>query len=466
MDVISIKVFSGFLFFALVILFGWTPFCLLRRCSSSMSESRVSPRKKLPLVHSLHSMASGVLIATCLLSLLPEAIEAMHKALGSSHTLQGRQAAPPAVGPTDSENGTHPFNGSSSMMDNIRGHHVDGAETVEDKGTYPLAELLIGLGFLSIYILDSCVKTVQSSWGGKDRRSGTAPGDEIVLFQRKKESFDSEENANSIKWKTSPFSAAESSSPSKENSRKRSNPTSKRHRWFKPKFLTQKFSNDFEPQLQTLSDDMNTQLLNDDVSQVSGGDESNRNMWSKSESAEEHPLAERQAHEANRSVHLRSAALVGALCVHGFFDGLLLGLQTSVHVLLSLLLALSVHKSFVSLSLSLTLFNHHNKDSKVSKVFLYIFLFALVAPMGLIMSASFVHNTFTNSGDGSGDSSGVLPGCLQAFAVGTFMYVAFSETVEQHQQHGRSLVSQLVNHVFLLVGFSGMAGLRAALGEV
>ena len=420
MDVITLKVLSGILFFFLVIIFGWIPFYVLRRC---MSKARSNDENKLPFVDFLHSMASGVLVATCLLSLLPEAIEAVHETLGGSHTLEGRSVG---AGDTGARRDVDTERNGSSYETN---EHVTFAAGEKGDFSYPVAELLVALGFLTIYMLDSCVKSVQSSWGRSSDKMAARERSSMVEMKNKFDSIHDHSNTDGY-FDNDSMSIGEKTSDSgvlTKNSLE----------------LVRNYNS---------GDDASLRLGEDDVSG----------------SAEDHPLADQthRSHNTSAAVnsqHLRSIALVGALCVHGFFDGLLLGLQTSTHVLLSLLLALAIHKCFVSISLSLTLFNHHDKYEKVSRIFLYVCLFAIVAPLGITMSASIIHGGGATGEEGS---AGLAAGCLQAFAVGTFMYVAFTETMEQHHHHRGSLRTQCISHLFMMLGFSAMAGLRAALGEV
>ena len=402
MNVIAVKVISGFLFFTLVISFGGLPFWCLRKCVTKYKTGETH-ENHLPLVNFLHSTASGVLVGTCLLSLLPEAIESVHQTLGTSRTMEGRR----------------------EVLDQTTNLTQEVDEGQSQIYNYPLAELIVALGFLTIYMVDSSFKAAQTSYRKKQIDQNKK------VFELKETKFYSK-NSDVSKDELNETNASSVSDKNTDNG-------------------GQSLSSEtFSEMLQ------NTSLLEGSMRDTDSEQEQGMSV------EEEHPLSDqrqRQLQSAiSQSVHLHSIALVGALCIHGFLDGVLLGLQTSMHVLLSLLLALAVHKVFVAVSLSVTLFNHRETSSRAA---LFIFLFSLVAPMGLILSAGILH--------GTADAElgpGLAAGCVQAFAVGTFMYVAFNETMEQQKMHGKSLRTQLVSHGFLVLGFAAMAGLRAALGEV
>ena len=435
MDIVQLKALAGFLFLLLALFFGWTPFILLFRYSKSESK-----KPSCLLTQHLHALASGVLLATCLLHLLPESVQAVNDAMAS--TIRDQEQA-------TSSNASSPEDESVKDCKKVGGDNGD---------MYPVAELMVALGFLFIYCVDSSLKTWQAS--GKHEEIEETELDTIISREKdryvQRHGRFSEQMSDRIELFKK--SSQERSVASSENG------------YASHSTATLDYDNcaDEDDSLRKLSKS----------SMVSRKDFSN--------SVESHPLAElhqSERLEAARSTapRVRSLALVAALCIHGFFDGVMLGLQTSERVLFSLFLALSLHKSFVSVSLSLTLLNNyqsrrHGLSSFVAFELLYIFLFASAAPLGLSVSSVFVHTAvdfnLENSASESSDIS-VLPGCFQAFAVGTFIFVTFSELSEHSNQEEvnftegkrKSVVRKLINHTFLFVGFTFMAWLRGALGD-
>ncbi|XP_059169105.1 uncharacterized protein LOC131950913 [Physella acuta] len=392
MNIIGAKVFAGFLFFILTLFFGWTPFWCFKRCA----RIKGSHQRRVPVLDYLHSLASGVFIATCFLNLLPESLATVRDTLVSKSC-------------------KHNEGLNSTRLP------TEGVEEVKD--AYPLAELLVVFGFLFIYMTDTVIK----SWKRTRRRTVQVaieeePNDDEVVFQQRDADKYDEGNR----------------SP----------------RWMKPKFTA--FPN--APGATATTSIQRSETTNFDENTAGGSTERSSDTEAFI-SKEVHDLSEKKS-PLTSSGQLRSMALVAALCIHGFFDGVMLGLQTSEKVIMSLIFALSLHKTFVSISLSLTLLSNYDKQTKLSRILLYVFLFAVVAPAGLAMSAAFVHTAFDLS-ERTGQAS-MIPGCLQAFAVGTFMYVAFTETTERHSK--KTAQAEICNHVVLLVGFASMAGLRGFLG--
>ncbi|KAI8792740.1 zinc transporter ZIP1 [Biomphalaria glabrata] len=389
MNIIGVKVFAGFIFFFLAMFFGWVPFWCLKRCVTNVQ----SERKRAPAMDYLHSLASGVLIAMSFLNLLPECLLSVREVLVSR-----RQDAVNHKGNSSTNSSDHP----NDMTD-----------------IFPVAELLVAVGFIFIYITDTILK----AWKHTKKVKKLADSDETVLFQVPKTS----------KYKNT-----------KPN-----------------KFSKPKFSEEVEDYVSTANGGNNNSMSASGSDEVFHMEAESQNV-SLMLSEENHPLAQKDKVDASEtSKQVRSLALVTALAVHGFFDGVMLGLQTSERVILSLLFALSLHKTFVAVSMSLTLLHNYDKSIKSSRVFLYVFIFAVVAPAGLSLSAVFVHSAFDVSGK-SADAS-VIPGCIQSFAVGTFIYVAFTETTKR--DGNRSLNSEAYCHIFLSIGFILMAVLRVFLGS-
>ncbi|GFO36918.1 Zinc transporter zip1-like [Plakobranchus ocellatus] len=429
MDAVELKILSGIVMFILALFFGSAPFLFFIRFAKS--EKNKTPH---PLIKYLYALASGVLLATCLLHLLPESLRAVYDVIGD------------ASGGND-----WLINCNTTLIAEGSG----GNSIINNDGLYPVAELMVALGFLFIYSVDIMFRTWQTF--GKHNS-----GDETALSSAsecRREGCTSG-NESSLEDSLSDRARSMQDLDTRETS-----------------FLSENGS---------LNCNQRNYGTDVDVSE----DESLHQISSQqclSHSEENHLLnvagqSSRLA-TGKQSSNVRSMALVAALCIHGFFDGVMLGLQTSERVLLSLLIALSLHKSFVSISLSLTLFNNFQPESEkkfnfVAAEVLYVFLFASVAPLGLALSSAFVHTTFdlsreNGAKDNSNSNVSVIPGCLQAFSVGTFMYVTFSEIADLSQQskthssdsRRKALVRVLISHIFLVMGFVFMAWLRAAVGD-
>ncbi|KAK3762879.1 hypothetical protein RRG08_051032 [Elysia crispata] len=432
MDTLQLKILAGFMFLISALFFGLTPFILIRSIWSGTNRSVGL------LTQHLHALAAGVLLATCLLHLLPESVQAVNRAVAVTSERENQ--------PISDETNT------SKAQSNSNCEQVSGNNVIDNDGLYPIAELMVALGFLFIHCLDSIIKSWQAIKNHEEVEE--AELDNAMGWTGDRQLLAHDHFREQASDRTKLLMKSVSESENGHFTENKINPCDEN-------------STDEEESLRQISRCSRVPSNSKDIS----------------ESGEAHPLAEQQHLDKLKNFkstgpRVRSIALVAALCIHGFFDGVLLGLQTSEGVLLTLMLALTLHKSFVAVSLSLTLSNNYQaKDKKKTPIYsieiLYIFLFSCTAPLGLAVSSVFVHTAFDlTMGDSAGDGSvSALPGCLQAFAVGTFIYVTFSELTE-HSKHQnvfsnerrrKLLIRTLIDHAFLLFGFSLMAGLRAAL---
>lgn len=428
MDVIGAKVLAGFIFFFVVAFFGWTPYWCCRRYFGEKrpgTEQR-SARQSL-LVQLLHSLASGVLLATCLVSLLPESLDAVRRVNCSNKIPQEVTS-----------------NQDSTNVTGLKTTTPDREAAFADRDYFPVAECVIALGFLFIYVTDSTIRSCSA-----EKHSLHLNDDE-----------NDEDFSLDLEVGTEPSQRCQSqvlndSTPQREHGQK---PRQLKRiiRCFKssPEFLTSVFSRKYK-------------LLQQDESRIIESSELSENKAENREdpvvpaasttSAETHPLTTSEKPDMPaKSGRLRVVALVAALSIHGFFDGIMMGLQTSLSVIFSLLLALTIHKTFVAVGVSLTLLRTNDKRVSGSSIILSVFCFASASPLGILLSAAYIQHTSDTATD-SGVSH--VSGYLQAFAVGTFMYITFVESTEHRQQD--SLSATILSHVFLLVGFALMTVLRA-----
>lgn len=140
----------------------------------------------------------------------------------------------------------------------------------------------------------------------------------------------------------------------------------------------------------------------------------------------------------------RSLVLVVSLSLHSAFEGLALGLQDTPSQVLRLATAVVLHKCIIAASLGLLLL-----QSRLALPWLAAALacFALMSPMGMGVGMAVPR----------GASGSLARSVLEGVAAGTFLYITFLEILPQelHLPSGR-----LPKVLALLLGFSGMAGLR------
>ncbi|XP_053221269.1 zinc transporter ZIP1-like [Podarcis raffonei] len=144
----------------------------------------------------------------------------------------------------------------------------------------------------------------------------------------------------------------------------------------------------------------------------------------------------------------RSLVLTLSLSFHSVFEGLAVGLQDTESKVLQLAVAILLHKTIIAASLALLLL-----QSRLPLRWLAasIITFALMSPLGVGLGMAVMH-----SPDAS-DSPTMTRSVLEGVAAGTFMYITFLEILPQElNDPARRLLKVLA----VLLGFSGMAGLR------
>lgn len=129
---------------------------------------------------------------------------------------------------------------------------------------------------------------------------------------------------------------------------------------------------------------------------------------------------------------IRAVLLVFALSLHAVFEGLSMGMQSSVDTMLQVFIALCIHKSLVGFSLGLRLVQ---SALRAYVVVLCCVIFASMTLVGgfsglFIMDAVSFHS-----------SAFMVSGCMQAVACGTFLYITLFEILphELNQSGNRPL---------------------------
>ncbi|XP_066286353.1 zinc transporter ZIP3-like [Branchiostoma lanceolatum] len=140
-----------------------------------------------------------------------------------------------------------------------------------------------------------------------------------------------------------------------------------------------------------------------------------------------------------RNVH--TFLLLIALSVHGIFEGVAIGVQSSQSSLLSLFFVVVVHKSIIALSLGV---NVATGDMPLPYKVMTCVVFSLSGPVGqgiglLVTDA---------------DAGGLVTGILQGVATGTLLHVTFMEVLSKEMK-----TSDMLNTLSAVIGFALIAGL-------
>lgn len=124
--------------------------------------------------------------------------------------------------------------------------------------------------------------------------------------------------------------------------------------------------------------------------------------------------------------------------------------MVSVWQVLEICAAILVHKSIIVFSLSLKLV-----QSAVPQVWIaaYLVIFAMMSPIGIAIGICVMEAQLS--------SGALIQAILEGLSAGTFIYITFMEILP-HELN--SAGNQLLKVLFILVGFSIMAGLVFFLG--
>lgn len=138
---------------------------------------------------------------------------------------------------------------------------------------------------------------------------------------------------------------------------------------------------------------------------------------------------------------LRAFILVFSLSLHSVFEGLAVGLLEEGQEVLEICLALMIHKSIISFSLTVKLCQARLRRSVVVGCLL---LFAVMSPLGVGLGVGLTE-TKTSPGH-------QLARCtLEGLAAGTFIYITFMEILPHELAAGRNRITKVA---MLLVGFA------------
>ncbi|XP_054933014.1 zinc transporter ZIP1-like [Dermacentor andersoni] len=151
--------------------------------------------------------------------------------------------------------------------------------------------------------------------------------------------------------------------------------------------------------------------------------------------AEEHTM-ESMHGDPNSHSSLRSIVLVLSLSLHSIFEGIAIGLQPNVQLLLQILVAVSIHKSILAVTLGINL--AHSRLGRCS-IFTSALTFSLMAPLGMVFAILIMQ---ADTGEAA-----LLNGILQGLACGTFLYVTFFEVLPHEMSHTHNRLPKVLSMV-------------------
>ncbi|XP_030605851.1 zinc transporter ZIP3 [Archocentrus centrarchus] len=138
---------------------------------------------------------------------------------------------------------------------------------------------------------------------------------------------------------------------------------------------------------------------------------------------------------------LRAFILVFSLSLHSVFEGLAVGLLEEGKEVLEICLALMIHKSIISFSLTVKLSQARLRRSVVAGCLL---LFAVMSPLGVALGIGLTETKTSPRHQ--------LARCtLEGLAAGTFIYITFMEILPHELSAGKNRIAKVA---MLLVGFA------------
>lgn len=170
-------------------------------------------------------------------------------------------------------------------------------------------------------------------------------------------------------------------------------------------------------------------------------------------SSEVHHHNDGHGHHHSHSSHsmfqhstLRSIMLLVALSFHSVFEGIAIGLQESSADLISIFIAVIVHKAVMAFSLGL---NIARSDMSRKNFILSNVFFSLSSPIGVAIGIGM-------SDLPSSLATDVCNGILQGIAGGTFLYITFFEVLP-HELNVPN--NRLWKVAFVILGYACICGL-------
>ena len=137
-----------------------------------------------------------------------------------------------------------------------------------------------------------------------------------------------------------------------------------------------------------------------------------RDSNTQEETKNENEIEEDHHHQSNS---LTPYILLLALGFHGLFEGIALGISSTVKGTLTLLFAIAAHKWAASLTLGISFVKSGTENPQYS---IMIGIFALIGPVGMLIGL--ILSTSTNE---------IVEGIFLAISTGTFIYIACSEVI-------------------------------------
>ncbi len=145
----------------------------------------------------------------------------------------------------------------------------------------------------------------------------------------------------------------------------------------------------------------------------------------------------------------RSLVLVVALSLHRIFEGMSLGLQHTTHNVWNLFIAVLCHETVIGFGLGLQFVKN---GFSLKKMLIASSLCSIIMPIGVAIGTVLVEV------GGESNNLNLVNGILQGISTGTFIYVTFFEILQEEIDPHDTSLSRFFS---VLIGFGVMAALTA-----
>lgn len=153
--------------------------------------------------------------------------------------------------------------------------------------------------------------------------------------------------------------------------------------------------------------------------------------------------------------NLHSFVLLLALSIHMIFDGLSVGLQEHENEVWSLLMSMSIHKILIFLTTGITIC----ESTTTVKFIIAMLYMSIVSPVGVGIGIAMTSQE-------KNVSLITFSAIVQAFAVGTFLYVAFFEILLKEFTVGDGDKIRILKTMFAMLGYALFAIIQFAMPQM
>lgn len=163
-----------------------------------------------------------------------------------------------------------------------------------------------------------------------------------------------------------------------------------------------------------------------------------------------HVSAQEPEHD-HSDTHLqatRSLVLLLALSLHHVFEGMSVGLKQSISSVWNLCVAIIAHEVVIAFSLGMQMVKTYRSTGKIVVAAL---MCSVMIPLGMVVGM-----TLTETGIEETGALQIANGVLQGLATGVFIYVTFFEILQEELAHDKVSFAKLM---FVLFGFAVLAAL-------